>query len=216
MSLSIQYENVHDAQMRLQNTVILYDGEPVWISEVGQVGAGDPKGDIFRVYIRPLPINGKEAERKFISSKKFDLAPFPMGFMNKNGNVYYCSRLPRRQQRQGLSNQTFACSLIDGSSVERPRREFNLENLVSDQCFLDCIKGKYPNVAEATRQIEEGNIQGVAFHRCFAIIRDAELSELIYLYHKREKVGFIMNGQLKLSKKGNCLKEALNEVGVRC
>jgi hypothetical protein len=106
LSLSIAYENVHDASARLQSSVVLYDGEPVYITNVREAGVGDPKGDIFRVYASPLPYRANLAEaegmRKFISSKKFDLAPFPMGFMNWNRRVFYLSRLPRKQNKQGL------------------------------------------------------------------------------------------------------------------
>lgn len=218
MSLSVEYENLHDAQMRLQGTVVLYDGEPVYITGINQVGPDDPKGDIFRVYASPLPykpargVMEAEGFRKFISSKKFDMAPFPMGFMNLNGVAYYCSRLPRRQQRQGLSNGTFSCIGVGMPDVPALR----FENTIDKQPFVDCIKGKYPGFKDAIREIERGNANGMAFDRSFAVVTDIEMPELMYLFHKKEKVGFIMNDVLKLSKAGKCLTEALREVGVKC
>jgi hypothetical protein len=216
MSLSVPYENLGDAQMRLQGTIVLYDGEPVYITDVREVGPGDPKGDIFRVYASPLPydpgIRRAEEMRKFISSKKFDLAPFPMGFMNFQGNVFYCTRLARRQQRQGLSAGTLSALPVGNPTVGAHR----FETLISVPEFLDCIKGRYPTVAEATRQIEEAGATGIAFSRSFCLVKDNDIPELIYLFHKKEKVGFIMEGRLMLSKKGKCLKESLNEVGVKC
>jgi hypothetical protein len=210
--------------MRLNNTVVLYDNEPVYITGVGAVGAGDPKPDIFRVYAQPLPYvgggkfggrilpDGKEEQmRKFISSKKFDLAPFPMGFVNKKGHVHYTSRAPRRQQKQGLSDATFTSQCL------LPHvRALDFTTAISSQEFVDCIKGKYPSVQEATEMLKDDNVKSVAFCRTFALVKDAEIDDLIYLYHKMNKVGFILEQQLKLTKLAGCLKEALREVGVKC
>jgi hypothetical protein len=258
MSLSIPYENLNDAQMRLQNTVVLYDGEPVYIQEIGQVGPGDPKEDIFRVYAYPLPYkpagvlpkafkirhagmeqwhiaidnegnpvrvkpprppapepkpedDGQAGFRKFISSKKFDLAPFPMGFLNDEGKVFYCHRRPRRQQRQGLSGETFIGEAVDSGE---PPLQFG--EVVGSSEFLDCIKGNYPRYDLAYQMVKGDGLNAVAFARNFALIRDKDMEELIYLYHKKEKVGFIVNGLVSLSKKGNCLRESLREEGVQC
>jgi hypothetical protein len=215
LSLAIQYENLNDAQMRLANTIVLYDGDPVYITQVGMKEEGDPKDDTFRVYASPLPYaahRGAKGEmRKFISSKKFDMAPFEMGFMNLNGVAYYCSRLPRRQQRQGLSSGTFSCIPVGAPHVGALR----LENVIAQQEFVDCIKGKHPSYADAVRLIERGEAGSVAFARCFALVQDVDMPELVFLYHKKEKVGFLMGDTLKLSKAGKCLREALREAGVR-
>lgn len=236
MSLSIPYESVGDAQMRLNSTVVLYDNEPVYITQVSPVGPDDPKPDVFRVYAQPLPYGGgikpkrvwkdpfergpdfMEGEdgkvdklRKYISSRKFDLAPFPMGFMNKDGNVHYTSRAPRRQQKQGLSEGTFTDRVI-ASNI--PRLSFG--EAISSQEFVDCVMGKYPSVQEATEMLKSDAVRSVAFCRTFALSKDDDLEDLIYLYHKTEKVGFILGQQLKLTQLANCLKEALREVGVQC
>lgn len=224
MSLSVKYESVNDAQMRLQHTVVLYDGEPVYITGVSQVGPDDPKDDIYRVYAAPLPFvpdrngNQKEAFRKFISSRKFDLAPFPLGFMNKNDTTYYLSRQCKRQQKQGLSDNTIGVvdmSSFEGKGKGLPRRAFTVSNLVTYPEFLDTIKGRYPSLEEATALLQ-GDANAVAFSRVFALVKDQDLDDLIYLYHKTDKVGFILDGQLKLSKAARCLKEALQEVGIKC
>ena len=216
MSLSIPYESVNDANMRLGNTIVLYDGKPVYVREVGAIGEGEGKnGDIFRVYVKELPLTAEDRgnyDRKFISSKKFDLAPFPMGFMNHNGKAIYLSRAPKKQQRQGLSEGTLSSYTLGDTTGSRAVRFNDLLRMTE---FTDCISNKYPNVREATRLVEAG-ADSVAFSRVFAIARDASLPELIYLYHKKDKVGFIMDGNLKLSARGRCLRESLNEAGVRC
>jgi hypothetical protein len=212
MSLAIPYENVADAQMRLQGTVVLYENHPVFIREVAAVGQGDPKEDIFRVYIQQLPLDRqRDAERKFISSKKFDMAPFPMGFLNYQGNVYYASRVPRRQQRQGLSEGTFSCN---PTGVSLPPLPFGTATGLPE--FVDMVEGRYPSFNDAVRQIEHGEAGGVAFSRSFAIVADSEMPDLAYLYFKKDRVGFLMEERLKLSKQGKCLSEQLREAGVQC
>lgn len=215
MSLSIPYENIHDAQMRLQGTVVLYDGDPVYITEVAQKKVEDPKDDIFRVYASPLPyqpMQDKAEMRKFISSKKFDMAPFPMGFMNYDGLAYYCTRLPRKQQRQGLSNGTFSSVPVGFPDMGGVR----FEQAISMKEFDECVKGKYPSFDEALKRLAEGEANSVGFTRCFAVVSDKDMPELVYLYHKKEKVGFVLEDRVKLSKAGKCLVEALREANVRC
>ncbi len=50
------YENLAEAQMRLVNTVVLYDGEPYMVLTIA---AHAPDG-IFRVYLDPIDWDGKE------------------------------------------------------------------------------------------------------------------------------------------------------------
>ena len=216
MSLSIPYESIGDAQMRLNSTVVLYDGEPVYIREIGVRDAGDPKDDVFRVYAETLPRTGREkvdTMRKYISSKKFDMAPFPMGFMNHKGYAYYCSRLPRRQQKQGLSENTFSCCPV---AFQHEVGSVSFGTATQLQPFVDMVKGRYPTMEEALRLLSSEEAKSVGFSRTYALIRDLELDGLIYLYHKQEKVGFILDGALKLSKSAVCLKESLREVGIPC
>jgi hypothetical protein len=95
-------------------------------------------------------------------------------------------------------------------------KPLNLVLLITRQEFVDCIKGKYPNLEEATEKLKSRDTFSVAFNRVFALVKDSSLEDLIYLYHKQDKVGFIMNGELSLAKKARCLKESLREAGIKC
>jgi hypothetical protein len=224
MSLSIPYETVEEAEMRLVSTVVMYDGDPVYITKVGNARPGDPKEDILRVYAHPLPfdphklgdiearaaVKEKEEMRKFISSRKFDMKTIKMGFMNIKGELLYCSRKPARQFKQGVSNNTFVSQAITGGA-----RALNLVNAVGLKEFADMLKGVYPTFDEAVRTMNKGKITGVAFHRQFALVRDPALPELLYLYHKSDKVGVIFGGNKIILTKGMiCLRESLQEIGL--
>lgn len=209
------FETLIDAKQRLEATVVLYDNEPVYISRVVEARADDPKPHIFRVVSLPLPLKRDMGNldnpefRKFISSKNFDLSTIPLGFLNYKGQVFYCSRVPRRQYRQGISENTLN---IEEVSIEKEKPTIRLSNLVYEQVFVDMIKGKYPTFEECVGLAQAGG--AAAFGRTFAVVQDEDLDGLLYLYHKTEKVGFIYEGKVKLAKKMKCLVEMLKELGI--
>ena len=51
-----KYETTEEVKFRLEQTVVLYDKEPVYITRVNMPDMED-KGEIARVYFIPLPIN---------------------------------------------------------------------------------------------------------------------------------------------------------------
>lgn len=217
MSLSIQYESLQEAEMRLQGTVVLYDEQPVYITRVTGAAPGDPKPDIFRVYAVPLPSRAgvgrveDEEFRRFISSRRFDFRTIPLGFMNLAGGIYYCTRLPQRQQKQGLANATFGCTEIAG-----PRGEgFRLNSVIQNKEFVSMVRGEYPTFEQAMAAVSKNGVFGMAFSRHYALVSDDDLDGLVYLYYKNEKVGFLMDSKVTLSSKMTCLKEALTELGLR-
>lgn len=216
MSLAIKYESVHDAVMRLRGTVVLYKGEPVQIQEIRE---GTNKDDILRVLINPIPIGkpdarhiqkAEEGVRKYISSKHFDIAPFPMGYLNcsTGKGAVYCTRMPNRVQKQGLCNENF-------------RGLDNYGTPFSFALFVTCpetplmVAGVYPTFNQALKSLEK--VPAVAFSRDFCLVKDDVISSLIYLYHKGVKVGLVTGNttEVCLGDKFKCLKESLVELGLK-
>lgn len=211
MSLKVEYENAQEANFRLQGTLVLYDGEPVYVSQV--LHEPDlPKGDIFRVYTSSLPFNGvREGDRRYISSGKFDLTPFRMGFVNLNGDAVYLSRNSARQNRQGLGERTLSAQALK-EDVALPR----FTALIREQAFVDCIKGKYPPVEQALKKLQEANVNSVAISREYAVAKHDTLDELLVIYHKNTVVGFMETSgkAFKLGKKFQFLKQELEERNI--
>jgi hypothetical protein len=211
MSLAIKYENVHDAQMRLRGTVVLYKGDPV---RVRDVAAGD--GDsILRVLFEPLPLNAKKAaideaveaaQRKYISSKHFDIAPFKMGYVNEPKGAFYCSRLPNRMQKQGLSAENF----IAKDNYGRP---VGFNAFLQTKEVVAMVRGDYPNFKTAMAAL--GKATSIAFSRNFCLEKDDIIEQLIHIYHRGEAIGGVLDGKVILGKKFQCLKESLEELGVK-
>lgn len=212
MSLAIKYENLEDARMRLRGTVVLYSGEPFYVRDVQRPQTKED--GIFRVIGNLLPLTGREGfeeaagveMKKFISSKNFDIGAFRMGYVNSPNGAFYCSRLPNRQQKQGLSGDTFSGKTNKGKPV--PFTTFTTTKEV-----INMVKNDYPSFEVAKRALVK--VPAVAFSRDFCLEKDEILEELQHLYHKGTKVGAILGGNLVLGKKFTCLKESLEELGVR-
>lgn len=211
MSLAIKYESIEDARMRLKGTVVLYQGDPVYVTGIEPGRGGD---DIFRVYASKLPYNRLNVDlddngvRKYISSKHFDIGAFKMGYVNSEEGAFFCRRLPTRQQKQGLSVDTFQATYCNGQPV-------------SFQTFLTIpevpamVHNIYPLYEECLHLIKTKKTYCIAFSREFALGRSKEVDELVYLEHKGDVVGATMGGPLVLGNKFHCLKERLSELGVK-
>lgn len=231
-----KYETVEEVKFRLENTVVLYDEEPVYITRVNAVEPGDDvnPGEVSKVYFQPLPWRGaakndlfirfdpavqnpapkapdRRATRKFLSSRKFDLTPFKMGYFNEGGQATFVSRAPVRQNQQGLSARTALFSDIKG------RKSLNIgwNQLINSQGFVDMVHGKYPSLEEAKELINNENHTSVAVSRSFAFFIDHDL-ESMFLMHKGTKCGFCStddNG-VKVPNKFHFLREEMEEARI--
>jgi hypothetical protein len=208
------YETAEEVKFRLESTVVLYDGAPVLISRVN-VPEGEDKKEIARVFFYELPYGGRgqagKEVRKYLSSKKFDLAPFKMGYFNHGGEAICASRVPIRQNRQGLSAGTCSLTNIRGKKSEN----INFNMMVASQGFVDMVAGKFPTFAEAGDMLGNKDNFSVAVSRSFAFLIDHDLEALL-LMHKGIKCGIAVRGQkaLNLPPKFHFLREEAEECRI--
>jgi hypothetical protein len=206
-----KYETTEEVKFRLENTVVTYDGQPVYISKVHVPDAED-KGEIARVYFYDLPLKGagQKETRKYLSSKKFDLAPFPMGYVNHNGQAFFVARTPVRQNKQGLAQGTTIITDIRGQKAA-----LSLNDLLRSQGFCDMIAGKYPSFKEAGESLGNKENSSIAISRMFAFVIDHDL-EALYLLHKGIKCGLALKNDraLKVPPKFHFLKEEMEECRI--
>lgn len=220
MSLAIKYENVDDARMRLRNSVVLYKNDPVLITDVIR-GEGD---EILRVKFNALPVQGlpvrnnpfgevrrKEQpkddaeERKYISSKHFDIAPFELGYVNAT-RPFYCTRLPNRIQKQGLCAENFKGCFNNGGGA-------SWALFLASPETTAMIKGDYPTFEQAAANVHKK--KEIAFSRYFCLVQDEVIPDLLFLYYKGSKIGFLQKKEVTLGKNYECLKESLEELNVK-
>ncbi len=212
MSLSIKYERLEDARMRLRHTVVLYDGAPYYIREI-TTGTGDDGP--YRVHADALPLSaadvrnagrGEDADiRKYISSKNFDIAPFRMGFVNAKTGCFYVSRLPARQQKQGLGSENVQMTTPLGQRIP-------FATLLTTPEVLAMVNGNYPNLKQALAALEK--MPSIAICRDVALVKDEVLDCLVYVYHKTTKVGLLSDNKAKLGKAFAYLNETISECGL--
>lgn len=238
------YETIQEAQSRIQRTVVLYDGQPVYIWTVQ-----NHKGDgAFRVYISPIELvqnmpSGFPApayppnhpslgeildtwmtqnpDQTCIQRKKMDsplfnkFRPFPLGMVNSGGSAYYIERAPQRpKMEQGLIPSALYETLVTAGSSGKT--SFQHVSLYSET-FRDCILGKYPTPNEVLIKIKSGNFinESVAFNRYFALVKGP--IDMLFLAYKGDVIGVLPYSNfdnLKLGKEFLYLKEAVNDLAL--
>lgn len=209
------YETTEEVKFRLESTVVLYDGAPVYISRVSMPEQQEEAKEIARVFFYELPYNPGvikvKEQRKYLSSKKFDLAPFKMGYMNYNGQAVFTSRNPVRQNRQGLTANSCKITLLNKDD----RGMFGFHELIACEGFTDMVAGKFPSFADAGDMLGDKKNSSVAISRSFAFHIDHDIEALLLL-HKGVKCGIAVKGQktLNLPPKFHFLREEAEECRI--
>jgi len=160
--LNVKYETLEEASLRLKDSVVMYDGEPVYIFAV-------TRGEPYRLHFTKLPLipvkgrvnyddldefkifsvgraegyfTADGASRKFISSKNFDAGVSTIGYVSQNNNQSGPVRVSRRvarQYRQGLCSRNVEINLDIGDISP------SFTDLITQQSFADALKGQNEN-----------------------------------------------------------------------
>lgn len=149
------------------------DGEPLYISSVRDAGF------VEGYYLKDLPDDPMEAIKEKIYVRvlidNVDLMPVKLGCVNYNEKVYWVSRQPIRDWKQGLSNKNIR-GWSGGIAVFKP--------------LYYTIKGIYPSFEEA--QIDIGRSLGSK-----AFSRNFHLQYPNIICYKQKPVGVITNGMIE-------------------
>lgn len=233
------YENLKEARMRLQFTVVTYDDMPVYVHTVMEHTDG-----FLRAYIEPLtgdkiftekpwPVTpvmdylhsdnathidkfllanpALPVARKKLNSPSFNkFRPFPLGMCNYTGSVYYLERHPQRHTQQGMTQQMLASTSVEMDG----KRQVPPPNILKQQ-VTDTIAGTYPSFPECIRQLDDPKIANTAaaFNRNFAVVRGPV--ETLYLAYKSDVVAFLPFGnskELRLGQNYRHLQEVIQEL----
>ena len=207
MALNIEYDSLEEVTMRLGSTIVRYDGEPVYVSNVSMGDDGVP-----RIHILPLPVKTMNdydevrAEpktlRKVVNSRHFDFEPFLLGYANlAKWGAIFLTRAPVRKFKQGLNSG----NLVNDKGV-------NFKTLMADEGFKQALKNEYPTLGEAVSKAKAKSIT-VAFCRELAV-SSRELGYFI-LEYKGTECAFSEDGSVfKLPEQFQYLKQVLLENGV--
>lgn len=151
---------VDDLRTILQGTVVIYKDEVVLVKEIV-----DPT--IITIY----HYESKKHIQVEVDSPNFNYNPFHLGFVNTNKGVYYITRAPLRQYRQGLCHENMQIKVVQGiDPVEGNEWANNFRSLRDGKALNILYKGIYPSLEEAKNMLdkqEDVKIRAVA--RAFAI-----------------------------------------------
>lgn len=235
------YETVKEANMRLRNTVVLYDNVPYYV-----LGISDHRGDgIFRIYLDPLDnlacqkgnappwLQGSEYTafgfqmdawleanknsrvlRKHMNSPLFNkYRPFPLGMANRSGNAIFVERHPTRKTEQGLTESML---VQHTPNLDNTSTKGNYINILSKQ-MVDCINGTFPSYEEVIQNLRDPDVmnKSAAFSRQFCVVRGP--IETLFLGYKTDVIGLIDGNNIKsvkLASKFLYTKEAVQALNI--
>lgn len=150
---------VEDLCTILKGTVIRYKGLPVLVKDVL-----DHETIMIQNYVDKL------LHKADIGSEDVDYEPFSLGFVNAPLGVYYISREPTRQFRQGLCTENMAIRRVNGIDLMDNEGFINNFRRLGDGVTLTAlVKGIYPSLKDAKEALDKGVAKVRAFSRGFAV-----------------------------------------------
>lgn len=199
-----------DVSMRLGQSVVMYDGDPVYIDSVLQDEPDDPP----RLYVCRLRPISKQLPNTICPSEcielpdpRLDINPVKLGYVNittrDKVRATYTSRSPVRKYKQGLNNQNIHFAEVHMlEPFDQP--------ILQSVALGDCILGKYPTYEEALKKVQHGCV--VAFHRRWAISMD-EVG-VTNLQYRGQRVGVAVENEFSLGRHYHFLKEELERIAA--
>lgn len=172
--------SVEDAQQRLFKTVLLHQGQPIYIDKV----------------LAARLVEGKNlltGRRQTFELEPSSTMPPSLGYLNYEAYAVFVRRRPSRRVRQGVCAENISCNL--GSR----------EELVRSSAFGKMLVNAYPSKEEAIKKLLQRDAHGVAFSKHFALSVDKGLYYEEVLVGSWEK-----DGKLILGDKFKCLQEMLD------
>lgn len=175
--MGAEYFDDEQKRMKLDRTICLYKGEPYYI-----------RADIYGKNLVSLYELGSMKKIKDVDYREedFNYTAVSLGYTNWDGVAYYTSRVPERQNSQGL-----------GVYQIMTRPKMYSENWFVSEAVKNTIKGIYPSLDKALSEV--GNLPGqkksIAFSRYFAV--ESKYRDVIGLNYRGREVGYLEDRESK-------------------
>lgn len=185
------------AVLRLNNTMILYDGRPYLVCNV--------RGTAAKPILECLDLpKQRDVLNIAMDDDLLNFRVFNLGYVNYQGDAHYLTRLPARQQKQGLCDQTVLVG--DG------RQGWRFQNVMNDPCIQDLFAERYPSFREVVDKLKPGH--SMAFSRRFALAMDPDLG-FYELRYKGERVAWGDPAAFNLPSSYTYLSEVIQQEGIQ-
>lgn len=174
--------NRMDVKIRLHNSIIMYKGEPHYVS------VNDSDGDINPHNVKVFPIGITKPKDVVVDYRcdEFSSCSPPLGYINHQiYGIGYLVRLPTRQFSAGLTRLNIADKL---------GRLFIDDSVLFSKDMRDCILGNHASFEECYNSIVVGKCHDRAFDRHFSLRLIPKVLG-ISLYHRTEEIARFVNQQ---------------------
>lgn len=154
-----RYVQDSDVNMRLNHSYVRYGGRAAYVHDVS--------GFTIRVITDPMV----DAIKVHVDDPELDISSPPTGYCVTKEKSLWISRMPLRQQKQGLEAHT-----INGYAEGMNFQAEPVTGLPGVSFCLDMINGFYPTVDQAIRRLANKEVSSIAFRRqfCFSRLTDAK------------------------------------------
>lgn len=174
-----RYNNSADAHMRLDRSIVKYKDIPVYLEQVS---------DTIHFTLQPLDGVSKVPATISANSEDLNVASVPLGYVNIDGDVLHLSRVPARQQKQGITPSVLTYFREGGENVYIDPDGWP----ASFEAIDNTIRGVFPSAQEAYKEIVSGNALGRAFSRNYAFSSTEETPNVIRLRMSLNTIGFLL------------------------
>lgn len=192
------------AATRLNETVVMYGGNPVEVRRIFTAGRMDALPAYYEEFGKPLPkkrlarpvaiVNLLSGDRDIVELDKLDVNPVPLGYVNYQRIASYITRMPRRgDYRQGMRYGNIRS--VSGLPADR----------IPYSSIAKCIINDFPTFQQVQEMMKAKLGKSMAWHREWCLHVDGSVS------HEGEVVGRLLEGRVALEHEKKYLQEALDE-----
>jgi hypothetical protein len=202
---TIPYDMVDQADMRLRNTVILVHDKPVEVLSCKKAG----KSVMLQFTYLPKRTVVDEID---VTDEAVNMRDLKLGYVNFDNEALYLTRIPARQQQQGLSGRNISIPnySADNPAFKRGHIAADFERLKASASFADALTNVYPTFQEAIVMLDQADERvSVAFSRVFALKKDKEL-EFFELHYKAQRIAWGDPNNFNLPSSSRFLSEILD------
>lgn len=169
-----RYMTAQDVQLRLNKTVVMYRGHPVYVGQglmTEYTGADDLTLDVFDL------IEQRWLPKVHSSDEELEVKAQYLGYFNlRDGRnidtATYAARLPCRRQRQGLSQENCYIYNLNGNILNN-RMDNIHPSYLKMKSFGEMMMNEYPKFEECLKQLKDHDrCKARAFGRKLLITED--------------------------------------------
>ena len=162
------YHSRPDLKMYLNETIVMYKGEPHMVNVKLRDERGKSMTDNKRIQLRHLSAD-RPAFETTTDDKDLVTKNFSLGFCNYNGRAYLISRRAGRRQRDGLCSNAITYEHVG----KKDPRGLDFYSMLHSASFAACLRDEYPSYENALDKIfdETKRVQSIAFSKDFALVK---------------------------------------------